>query len=57
LNKFDQTLSAQGKNRRPIRLRLRNEQDHPVHMDNLVSTIPLEAWSKATIKEGSKVPV
>lgn len=57
MNKFDKTLNAQGKNRRPIRLRLRNEQDQPVHVDNLVSTIPLEVWSEATIKVGSKVPV
>jgi SRSO17 transposase len=43
--------------RHPTRLRLRNETDHPVRVDNLVSAIPPEAWSKATIKEGSKGPI
>jgi SRSO17 transposase len=43
--------------RHPTRLRLRNETDHPVRVDNLVSAIPSEAWSKATIKEGSKGPI
>jgi SRSO17 transposase len=46
-----------GCGRRPIRLRLRHEKDHPVRVDNLVSTLPKEAWSKATIKEGSKGPI
>jgi SRSO17 transposase len=46
-----------GHGRRPTRLRLRNDQDHPVRVDDLVPTIPTEAWSKATIKEGSKGPI
>jgi SRSO17 transposase len=46
-----------GRGRRPIRLRLRNEHDHPVRVDDLVPTLPTEAWSKATIKEGSKGPI
>jgi SRSO17 transposase len=46
-----------GRGRRPIRLRLRNEQEHPIRVDNLVSALPSEAWSKATIKEGSKGPI
>lgn len=43
--------------RRPIRLRLRNQADHPVRVDNLVVAIPMEAWRKATIKEGSNGPI
>lgn len=46
-----------GRGRRPIRLRLRNEQDHPLRVDDLVATLPAEAWSKATIKDGSKGPI
>jgi SRSO17 transposase len=43
--------------RHPTRLHLRNQTDHPVRVDALVPTIPAEAWSKATIKEGSKGPI
>jgi SRSO17 transposase len=46
-----------GRGRHPIRLRLRNETDRPVRVDDLVSAIPPKAWSKATIKEGSKGPI
>ena len=46
-----------GCGRRPIRLRLCNQTDHPVRVDDLVPVIPTEAWSKATIKEGSKGPI
>ena len=46
-----------GRGRHPIRLHLRKEHDHPVRVDDLVPTIPTEAWSKATIKEGSKGPI
>ena len=46
-----------GCGRHPVRLRLRNETDHPIRVDNLVPAIPKEAWSKATIKEGSKGPI
>jgi len=46
-----------GRGRRPIRLRLCNQTDHPVRVDDLVPVIPTEAWSKATIKEGSKGPI
>jgi SRSO17 transposase len=46
-----------GRGRRPIRLRLRNQTDHPVRVDDLVPAIPTEAWRIATIKEGSKGPI
>lgn len=46
-----------GRGRHPIRLRLRNQTDRPVRVDDLVCSIPPEAWSKATIKEGSKGPI
>ena len=43
--------------RRPTRLRLRNPADHPVSVSELVTQIPKESWSRATIKEGSKGPI
>lgn len=46
-----------GHGRRPIRLRLRNEKECPLRVDNLVSLLPKDAWSRATIKEGSKGPI
>ena len=46
-----------GRGRHPIHLRLRNEKDHPIRVDDLVPTIPAAAWSRATIKEGSKGPI
>jgi SRSO17 transposase len=46
-----------GRGRRPTRLRLRHEKDHPLRVDDLIPNIPTEAWSKATIKEGSKGPI
>ena len=46
-----------GRGRRPIRLHLRNEKNHPVRVDDLVPGIPTEAWRTATLKEGSKGPI
>jgi SRSO17 transposase len=46
-----------GRGRRPIRLQLKNPKDHPVRVEDLVATLPKEAWTKATIKEGSKGPI
>ena len=46
-----------GRGRHPTRLRLRNPTDHPVSVKNLVTSIPKEGWSTATIKEGSKGPI
>ena len=46
-----------GRGRRPVRLRLKNATDYPVRVDDLVAALPKEAWTKATIKEGSKGPI
>ena len=46
-----------GRGRHPVRLHLRNATDHPVRVDDLVSSVPAEAWTTATIKEGSKGPI
>jgi SRSO17 transposase len=46
-----------GRGRHPVRLHLRNVTDRPVRVDDLVSSIPAEAWTTATIKEGSKGPI
>jgi len=46
-----------GRGRPPTRLRLRNEKAHPLRVDDLVPSIPAEAWRTATIKEGSKGPI
>ena len=42
--------------RHPTRLRLRNPADHPTSVNQLVALLPENAWSTATIKEGSKGP-
>ena len=46
-----------GRGRRPTRLRLRNEKDCPLRVDDLIPSIPVEAWRTATLKEGSKGPI
>jgi SRSO17 transposase len=46
-----------GHGRHPIRLRLRNPTGHPQRVDELVTRIPQNAWTRATIKEGSKGPI
>lgn len=46
-----------GRGRRPIRLRLRHPTDKAVTVQSLVAQIPAPAWSRATIKEGSKGPI
>jgi hypothetical protein len=38
-------------------LRLRNPEDRPIHVRELVKLIPKEDWTTATIKEGSKGPI
>lgn len=38
-------------------MRLRNPADRPISVKELVTTIPKEAWTIATIKEGSKGPI
>ena len=46
-----------GRGRHPTRLRLRNPADHPTSVSQLVALLPENAWSRATIKEGSKGPL
>lgn len=46
-----------GRGRRPTRLRLRQPTDRAVTVQSLVAAIPTSAWSRATIKEGSKGPI
>ncbi len=46
-----------GRGRRPTRLRLRTPNNRPSRVDFLVKRIPKSAWTRATIKEGSKGPI
>jgi len=46
-----------GRGRRPTRLRLRHPTDKAVTVQSLVAQIPAPAWTRATIKEGSKGPI
>lgn len=47
----------QGRGRRPTRVRLRQPTDKAVTVQSLVAHIPGAAWTRATIKEGSKGPI
>jgi SRSO17 transposase len=46
-----------GRGSHPTRLRLRNPTALPQRVDQLVPHIPQDAWTRATIKEGSKGPI
>ena len=46
-----------GRGRRPTRLRLRQPTDRAITVQSLVAYIPGPAWTRATIKEGSKGPI
>jgi SRSO17 transposase len=46
-----------GRGRHPTRLRLRNPADRAVNVNGLVVAIPMDGWTRATIKEGSKGPI
>jgi SRSO17 transposase len=46
-----------GRGRRPIRLRLRNPSEKALTLRASVDRIPAQAWTRATIKEGSKGPI
>jgi SRSO17 transposase len=46
-----------GRGRRPTRLRLRNANQHPLQVKQLVRDIPHKAWLRATLKEGSQGPI
>ena len=43
-----------GRGRHPTRLRLRNPQQHPLQVKDLVRKIPKQDWVQAVIKEGSQ---
>jgi len=46
-----------GRGRRPTRLRLRHPTDQAVTVQSLAAQIPAPAWTRTTIKEGSKGPI
>lgn len=46
-----------GRGRRPTRLRLRHPTEQAVSVNGLVTAIPFDGWTRATIKEGSKGPI
>jgi SRSO17 transposase len=46
-----------GRGRRPTRLRLRNPTEKALTLRASVDRIPQQAWTRATIKEGSKGPI
>ena len=46
-----------GRGRRPTRLRLRHPTNKAVTVRSLEAQIPAPAWTRATIKEGSKGPI
>lgn len=46
-----------GRGRHPTRLRLRNPEDRPIHVQELVGSIPKGGWTTSMIKEGSKGPI
>jgi SRSO17 transposase len=46
-----------GHGRHPTRLRLRNPNQHPMQVKDLVRRIPKRDWVPAVIKEGSKGPI
>jgi SRSO17 transposase len=46
-----------GRGRRPTRLRLCHPTDKAVAVQTIVAQIPVQAWTRATIKEGSKGPL
>jgi SRSO17 transposase len=49
--------SWSGHGRHPTRLRLCHPADHPLQVNDLAGGIPQEAWTRATIKEGSQGPL
>jgi len=47
----------QGHGRHPTRLRLRNPSEKAILVQEVVAQVPQSAWTRATIKEGSKGPI
>ena len=46
-----------GRGRHPTRLRLRNSSEQAITVQTIAAQIPPQAWTRATIKEGSKGPI
>lgn len=46
-----------GRGRRPTRLRLHPNADRPLRVDEVVTRLPPQHWTRTTIKEGSKGPI
>lgn len=46
-----------GRGRRPTRMRLRNPQQTPTQVNELIQQLPAAAWVRARIKEGTKGPL
>jgi SRSO17 transposase len=46
-----------GKGRKPTKLRLKTPSNAPYRVDVLVKRLPARAWTRTTIKEGSKGPL
>jgi SRSO17 transposase len=46
-----------GRGRHPTRLRLRNPSEKALTVQEVVAQVPQPAWTRATIKEGSKGPI
>jgi SRSO17 transposase len=46
-----------GRGRHPTRLRLRNPSEKALTVQEVVAQVPQTAWTRATIKEGSKGPI
>jgi SRSO17 transposase len=46
-----------GRGRHPTRLRLRNPSEKALPVQAIVAQVPQPAWTRATIKEGSKGPI
>ena len=47
----------QGRGRHPTRLRLRHPNEQATPVQTIAAQIPQHAWTRATIKEGSKGPI
>jgi SRSO17 transposase len=46
-----------GKGRKPTKKRLKTSSNAPYRVDEVVKRLPKSAWTRATIKEGSKGPI
>lgn len=46
-----------GRGRHPTRLRLRNPSEKAIPVQSITAQVPAQAWTRVTIKEGSKGPI